>query len=49
MGEKKEGSTVYLSTNVIALVGQVLMHRPQPKHSSGLKARESFTISFAPN
>ncbi len=49
VGIKKDDSAVYLSTKVIALVGQVLAHRPQPKHKSGLKERELFTISLAPN
>ena len=46
---KKEDDAVYLSTKVIALVGQVLTHRLQPKHSTGLKTRDPFTISLAPN
>jgi len=49
VGIKKNDSAVYLSTKVIALVGQLLTQRPQPKHKSGLKKREPFTISLAPN
>lgn len=42
-------SAVYLSTNVIAFIGQVLTHTLQPKHRSGLKEREPSTIFLAPN
>ena len=37
----------YLSTRIIAFVGQVLTQIPQPKHNSGLNERELSTISLA--
>jgi len=49
VGIKKEDSPIHLSTNVMASGGHVLTHRPQPKHKSGLKTRDPFTISLAPN
>jgi hypothetical protein len=46
---KKGNSSFYLSTNVIAFVGQVLTHKPQPKHKSGLNESDPLIISLAPN